>query len=640
MAPDEDGSDDDFMDNHATQQLKKTRPSVNIRKRKNVGGGASATSNRSRAAPMRPSRLKKQSGAQRLSPIAEDQPPLAREVTEEDETESESQVPQRQRKGFKGLPTLNSSEALGFGPLLTILPEAVESRGLLPWLMDRIRPEDMIIRIGPGKILPITPQIIRMVVGLPNGGGNTKLYTWQQAVEFRRQLIRDLDQEYLTDDDPIDITNLQEEILKGRVDQLMLRCFFMILFNRLLFPTSSYFIGSSDIKRAMEPETFGGIDWSQALFDDIQLAVRRWHDRNKKQKTQSIYSCAIFLIVYYLDNLHHNLSLPDWILTPRISLYDKKLIEALTIADRIRGKDGTISYGLVPFKSWTSTCYAAAMIPDDGHGAIGDQPAMSGQDIPRLRDLLSQPLALLTGRPMRLLRDFFGQFDTVVAENSRAIQAAQGRIVRAQLTLAEQCRPLIEELIADQRSGNLHRPVPEASRRKRNEIPEPGQDSQSECAGEFDSAPAQDGVSDDGHGEPDEGHSKSHIPHEPVRPDLPDEPSNNNANSDPRMMARARAAASFMDSLRDSGDEGEDTTQDMAPLNGLIDAIYAEEAAGITSLDAERDETAKEAGEQTLKFVQLRKWDLIYKIQITKLNLAEKKLNRIGCPYFRTWAKG
>jgi hypothetical protein len=51
----------------------------------------------------------------------------------------------------------------------------------------------------------------------------------------------------------------------------MKRCFFMILCNRLLLPSSSNFIGSVDIKRTMDHQLFGVVDWSQAIFNDLQI---------------------------------------------------------------------------------------------------------------------------------------------------------------------------------------------------------------------------------------------------------------------------------------------------------------------------------------------------------------------------------
>jgi hypothetical protein len=43
--------------------------------------------------------------------------------------------------------------------------DVVESSDLLTWIMDSVSPVDMIIRLGPGKVLPITPSIIHMVLG-------------------------------------------------------------------------------------------------------------------------------------------------------------------------------------------------------------------------------------------------------------------------------------------------------------------------------------------------------------------------------------------------------------------------------------------------------------------------------------------
>lgn len=122
------------------------------------------------------------------------------------------------------------------------------------------------------------------------------------------------------------------------------------------------------------------------------------------------------------------------------------------------------------------------MIADDPLRATGDQSGlMQRPDIPRLRDLLSQPLGVLTGRPMQLLRDLFGNFDAAVAQETRIIEAAQSRIVTAQLTLADQIRPLIQDLIASQRLGTSSTECSEHSRGNKN--PEPEHESEMEHNG-------------------------------------------------------------------------------------------------------------------------------------------------------------
>ncbi|KAJ1254391.1 hypothetical protein BS78_K072700 [Paspalum vaginatum] len=323
--------------------------------------------------------------------------------------------------------------ALGFGPFLTMLTDAVESRNLLPWLLDRIKPNDMVLRIGPGKNIAVTPNIISMVLGIPHGGRNIKLYTTDEGRQFKKDLIQDLGQECLQDGDDIYISNLQEEILKGNVDDLFFRCFFMIVFNRYLFPTSTYKFDYSDITKSKHPEDFGEVDWSQEVFNNLQFAIRRWHDRDRTQSTQTGYGCSIFLIVLYLDHLHHTRSPPDWLSMPRIRFYNKATIESLTIVDRIKNLDGTEEYGFLPFKSTSSTCYAA----DASHHAWGDPSHFQQQQLPEI--------------VVRL----FDMFDTTITGNIKSIETLKLLTLRSQLQLADQCRrPVLDELISAQQTVN------------------------------------------------------------------------------------------------------------------------------------------------------------------------------------------
>jgi hypothetical protein len=74
----------------------------------------------------------------------------------------------------------------GFGHLLRMKIDAVQNKNLLTWLLDHTDPDQMLIKIGPGKVLPITPQITSMVLGLPIGGQNFKQYTWKEGIIFRQ----------------------------------------------------------------------------------------------------------------------------------------------------------------------------------------------------------------------------------------------------------------------------------------------------------------------------------------------------------------------------------------------------------------------------------------------------------------------
>uniref|UniRef100_K3YDD2 Ubiquitin-like protease family profile domain-containing protein n=1 Tax=Setaria italica TaxID=4555 RepID=K3YDD2_SETIT len=92
--------------------------------------------------------------------------------------------------------------------------------------------------------------------------------------------------------------------------------------------------------------------------------------------------------------------------------------------------------------------------------------------IPRLRDLLSRPLGCLTGHPLQAFNELFDQFDQTLSENTCAIQASLCNIARAPYRLAEKCGPVIEELIAAQRSASDPNNIGETSRRNNSGIEE------------------------------------------------------------------------------------------------------------------------------------------------------------------------
>jgi len=84
--------------------------------------------------------------------------------------------------------------------------------------------------------------------------------------------------------------------------------------------------------------------------------------------------------------------------------------------------------------------------------------------VPRMRDLLSRPLARLRGHTSETLLEALDQFDLTLSENTSAIQASVNSIVRAPIHLAEKLQPVIEELISAQTSLSGPNPIGEPSR--------------------------------------------------------------------------------------------------------------------------------------------------------------------------------
>lgn len=114
-----------------------------------------------------------------------------------------------------------------------------------------------------------------------------------------------------------------------------------------------------------------------------------------------------------------------------------------------------LSIFVLQFKSWSTTCYRDADVGQCGWDDLtGVHTGITQINVPRLRDLLLRPLGCLTGRPLKAFQEMFDRFDSSLLENTRCIQASLRNIARAPIHIAEQCRPIIEELIAAQRSSN------------------------------------------------------------------------------------------------------------------------------------------------------------------------------------------
>jgi hypothetical protein len=67
--------------------------------------------------------------------------------------------------------TKHTPNRKGFQSIFDMRTDALESRSLIRGLMDKLDPNDMTIRLGPGKELKITKETIRPILGLPSAGG-------------------------------------------------------------------------------------------------------------------------------------------------------------------------------------------------------------------------------------------------------------------------------------------------------------------------------------------------------------------------------------------------------------------------------------------------------------------------------------
>jgi hypothetical protein len=129
----------------------------------------------------------------------------------------------------------------GFSSILDMRVDALGNRSHLAWLMEKLDHNDMIIRAGLGKELKITKETVHLILGLPNAQGGKALGIDEAVAANNLRAELGLSKE------EFGVVALPDHLRKGFDDDLSIRSFFLILFNRLLFLTASWGITNHEI---------------------------------------------------------------------------------------------------------------------------------------------------------------------------------------------------------------------------------------------------------------------------------------------------------------------------------------------------------------------------------------------------------
>jgi hypothetical protein len=192
----------------------------------------------------------------------------------------------------------------GFSPILDMITDGIMSRSQLCWLMDKLDPKDMTIRPGPGKELKVTKDTVRLILGLPSAGGGKPIDIDRTDAAERLRTSLGLSKDEFT------VAKLQDRLRSGDDDDLTIRCFFLILFNRLLFSTASWNISNYEVLLTEDMDRFPEIDWCHLIFNDICNAARKWHERSTTNSSTMIYGCSIVVLVRPLCLFDYDTSSP------------------------------------------------------------------------------------------------------------------------------------------------------------------------------------------------------------------------------------------------------------------------------------------------------------------------------------------
>ncbi|OQU77997.1 uncharacterized protein LOC8085124 isoform X2 [Sorghum bicolor] len=276
-------------------------------------------------------------------------------------------------------PQKNRVHELGWGKFLEIAIDCVESRNLFLYLLDRVDIDSMFLRVPPNIELPINKAAVHAVLGVPAGTEVISKKSSKELSNAKRELMAQLG----IATNKITVPRLLEEVAKGNADDLSMKCFFLVIFNRFLFPGSAFDIANTDLQFIMDFQNFGKVDWQQAVIDHIRTSAKEWQSPGAKNTANpTIRSCAPFLLIYYLENLDHPLNDNNHrMVVPRAAVFSKQYISTLTNADRWADKYDRICYGKLRQKNPVGSAYQKVYTMQ--HTAV---PASF--QLPQLSDLL------------------------------------------------------------------------------------------------------------------------------------------------------------------------------------------------------------------------------------------------------------
>ncbi|WVZ58017.1 hypothetical protein U9M48_008332 [Paspalum notatum var. saurae] len=310
----------------------------------------------------------------------------------------------------------------GFSDILDMTLDAIGSRLHLCWLMDKLDPKDMTIRPGTGKELKITMDTVRLILGLPCAGGGKPLGVDAAAAADRLRSSLGLTKDEFT------IAKLQDRLRLGEDDDLSIRCFFLILFNRLLFPSASWNISNTEVLLTEEMDRFPEIDWCHLTFNGICNGAQAWHQRTTTNTSTTIYGCCIVVLIYYLDHLHAAAAPQNKFDTPRIKYFDRNIIKALTRADKR--------------KSWQ-----------------GGEP-FGHCDFPRIKDMLSSKIQQLPALERPKFEAKLAAHDQAVEQQIATIKDCLTSIVDKQFDLKDTFYEMIDDVLRAEATNNDEMPQP------------------------------------------------------------------------------------------------------------------------------------------------------------------------------------
>ncbi|PWA69335.1 hypothetical protein CTI12_AA309800 [Artemisia annua] len=182
---------------------------------------------------------------------------------------------------------------MGFGDLIDFPINEVPTK-LAFYVVDSLDVEGMILRLPTGN-LQISPQTVKMVLGLPRG---------LRRLEGEREKNDLFEQEWkdqYKDEKKLTTYAISKEISKTtNIDFIFRMNFLMLVANTLGECDNNYVVKTTVLENILEEDDVSEIDWCSFVYECARLSKKDWATR-KRDRTEVVYYGPVTFLMFGND---------------------------------------------------------------------------------------------------------------------------------------------------------------------------------------------------------------------------------------------------------------------------------------------------------------------------------------------------
>ena len=202
---------------------------------------------------------------------------------------------------------------LGFGSILEMNRGRLDERKLALFLVRCVKEDPLRLEVG-SKVLPITPQAVNLVFGIPASGRSVPAYKPAEQRAFRSELrqlcekkgMKDLFIAHGSNFDGLGASEVPRWLIEHYcnakqedVNDLTVQSFMKLLCNALLFPTGSDKMSWFDYMMCKDLTVVPEINWCEDVCNHIKEKARDFNFKfnDKDNSVHTVQGCSAFLMV-------------------------------------------------------------------------------------------------------------------------------------------------------------------------------------------------------------------------------------------------------------------------------------------------------------------------------------------------------